>query len=118
MNGCGTRLVIRFVEGDEMRVATSRCRPSVFLCGLLPGLGPPLHEPAGAPAEADQTKGLPPRVASVLQWLPDDTETLIVARSVSVPNPIEAADWRDYGAILAFQGLALDRQKQFRLTYA
>ena len=84
-----------------------------ILLGLLPGLAFLCMSVPGSLAGADQTTGLPPRIASVLWWLPDDTETLIVARSGSVPSPIEAVDWRDYGAILAFQGLTLDRQKQF-----
>ncbi len=96
-----------------MRVATARCRLLQLLWGLLPGLVFLYMSVPGSLAGADQTTGLPPRIASVLRWLPDDTETLIVARSGSVPSPIEAVDWRDYGAILAFQGLTLDRQKQF-----
>jgi hypothetical protein len=65
-------------------------------------------------ADADQTKTLPPRVASVLQWLPEDTETLIVARASALLGPGKAAGWQDYGASLASQGLILDRVKQFR----
>ncbi len=97
-----------------MRVGTARFGSLYLRSGLLPGLALLCMSLPSSLAEADPaTASPPPRIASVLRWLPEDTETLIIARSVSVPSPIQATDWRDYGVNLAFQGLALDRQKQF-----
>jgi hypothetical protein len=70
-----------------MRIATARSRPLGRLWGLLLGLALLDMSLHGSLAEADPTKGLPPRVESVLRWLPEDTETLVVARSFTVPNP-------------------------------
>jgi hypothetical protein len=93
-----------------MRVDTARFK----LLGLLLGLALLCSSAHGQLAEASRTKGLPPRVASVLRWLPEDTETLIVARSITVPTSDKAPDCQDYGVDLACQGLALDRQNQFK----
>ena len=57
---------------------------------------------------ADQPKGLSPRVARLLRWLPEDTETLIVARSVTWPEPPrkpQDANWLDFGVGLAIGDL-------------
>ena len=97
-----------------MRFFTVRSKTSELLWALFLGLSLLCLSPRADCAQADQTKGLAPHVASVLRWLPEDTQTLIVARSVTVPNPVEAAEWQDYGVNLACQGLALDRQNQFR----
>jgi hypothetical protein len=61
-------------------------------------------------AAADQAKGVSPRVARLLRWLPEDTETLIVARSVTWPEPPrkpQDANWLDFGVGLAIGDLDL-----------
>ncbi len=60
-------------------------------------------------AADDQPKVLPPHVERVLRWLPEDTETLIVARSVTLlhPGPDVADSWEDFGAYLATCALDL-----------
>ncbi len=49
-----------------------------------------------------------------MRWLPEDTETLVVARSFTVPDPDKVPDWLDYGLGMACQGLVLDCQNQFK----
>jgi hypothetical protein len=60
-------------------------------------------------ASDDRPKALPPHVERVLRWLPEDTETLIVARSVTLlhPGPDVAYTWEDFGAYLATCNLDL-----------
>lgn len=61
-------------------------------------------------AEDAQARKLPPRVESVLRWLPEDTETLIVARSVTLPAEPklgELVNWQDFGVSLATGDLSL-----------
>ncbi len=41
-----------------------------------------------------------PTIARVFQWLPEDTETLIVARSVNLPDPDPNMSWQELGAYL------------------
>jgi hypothetical protein len=57
------------------------------------------------PAADDQPKGLTPQVERALRWLPEDTETLIVARSVLLPLPLMDPDraytWQEMGMNLA-----------------
>ena len=61
--------------------------------------------PDGLLAQDDQAKAMPPSVASVLRWLPEETETLVVARNDSLPGPHRARDWQDAGASLACEDL-------------
>jgi len=67
--------------------------------------------PHSLAAKDDQTQSLPPRVARVLQWLPEDTETLIVARSVTLPerdpDGPQQVQWQNIGVGLATGDLAL-----------
>ena len=97
-----------------MSFTTARCKPLGLLAGLLLSLALLGMRPHDSLAQADPTKRLPPRVASVFRWLPEDTETLIVSGALTLPNPDKALDWQDYGVGLACQGLALDRQEPFK----
>ncbi len=62
-------------------------------------------------AKDDPTKELPPRIARILQWLPEDSETLFVARGVTLPEPnpnaLQKLKWQDFGVILATDALTL-----------
>ena len=59
----------------------------------------------------DEAKGLSPQVARHLRWLPEDTETLIVARSVTLPGRLpdkpQDANWLDFGLALGTGDLDL-----------
>jgi hypothetical protein len=94
-----------------MRVAPRRRKPLSLAWRLLLGLPLVYMTPLSLFAQEAQTKGLPPRVARVLRWLPLDTETLFVARSVSLPdfNPDgrQEVNWQDIGVSLAAGDLAL-----------
>ncbi len=93
-----------------MRAAQPQCRPCGFLWGLLLGLALAGISLPTSLAAADQAKGLSPRVARLLRWLPEDTETLIVARSVTLAEPprkLRDANWLHLGVGLAIGDLAL-----------
>jgi branched-subunit amino acid transport protein len=83
-----------------------------ILSRLLFGLAVAWVTPLIVLAQADQTKGLSPRVARVLRWLPEDTETLLVSQSVTLPSPDEAHDWQN--AALGSSSVASDSKN---LTY-
>ncbi len=71
----------------------------------------PIDRRADPLPEHAPIKELPPRVARLLRWLPEDTETLIVARSVSLlerlPDKPRDANWLDFGVGLATGDLDL-----------
>jgi hypothetical protein len=93
-----------------LRVAPHRCEPSGLTWRLLLGLALGCVTPLILPGKEDQTNGLPPRVARVLRWLPEDTETLFVARSATLPeprDPPEKVQWQGIGAGLAAGGIDL-----------
>ncbi len=94
-----------------MRVAPRRRKPLSLAWRLLFGLLLVYMTPQSLFAQAAPTKGLPPRVARVLRWLPLDTETLFVARSVILPdfNPDgrREVQWLNIGVSLAAGDLAL-----------
>jgi hypothetical protein len=60
---------------------------------------------------SDRAQGLSPRVARPVRWFPEDTETLIVARSVTLParppDKPQDANWLDLGVGLATGDLFL-----------
>ena len=97
-----------------MRVAPRQSEPLglprllLFGLALLCTIAPPLL------AEDNQKKAMPPCVERVLRWLPEDTETLFVARSVTLPNLDAAQDWQDVGMGLAWEDLFMDRGRQFK----
>jgi hypothetical protein len=90
-----------------MRATRPRCRVQ----GLILGLVLSCTSPPTPLMAADQPKGVSPRVAQLLRWLPEDTETLIVARSVTLPErppkKPEDANWLDFGVGLATGDLDL-----------
>ena len=91
-----------------MRAAQPRCRPCGLLWGLLMGLALVGLSPLTPLTAAEQARGLSPLAARLLRWLPEDTETLIVARSVTLPErprKPEDANWRDFGVGLATSDL-------------
>jgi hypothetical protein len=99
-----------------MRVAPAGCRPLGLRWGLLLGLAVSCATMCTLLASDDRPDGLSPDVARVLRWLPEDTETLFVARSVTLrappePSPdgrIQDVPWREVVALnLATEGLAL-----------
>ncbi len=59
--------------------------------------------PLRSRAADDKPNGLTPHMESLLHWLPDDTETLIVARSVTLPrfDPVKGSTWEEFGVNLA-----------------
>ena len=87
-----------------MRVASCGCEPLGLHWRLLIGIILLGTTPHGLLAKDDQPQGLPPHVEHVLRWLPEDTETLIVARSVILPVlvPDRTYTWQDVGTWLAF----------------
>ncbi len=48
-------------------------------------------------AKDGEPRQLPPSVERLVRWLPDDTENLIVARSVTLPDFNEDQTWQDMG---------------------
>lgn len=93
-----------------MRAAQPRCRPRGLLWGLLLGLALVGVGPSTPLGAADQARGLSPRVARLLRWFPEDAETLIVARSVRLPERPrrpQDANWLDFGVGLAIGDLDL-----------
>jgi hypothetical protein len=97
-----------------MRVAPGRCKWFGLARGLLGTLALVCVASHCSVARIDGPKGLPPQVERVLRWLPEDTETLFVARSVTLPKPDGVSDWQDAGLGLACEGLLLERGKQFK----
>ena len=91
-----------------MRAAQPRCRPCGLLWGLLLGLVLVGISPPAPLTAADQAQGLSPRIARLVRWLPEDTETLIVARSVTFPERTpkpQDVNWLDLGVDLAIGDL-------------
>ncbi len=93
----------------SVRIAPRQCKPPGLPVRLLFGLALLGSAPRLSLAADDPPKGLPPRVERLLRWLPEDTETLIVARSVTLPapDPDGAYTWQDFGAGFAIQDLDL-----------
>jgi hypothetical protein len=105
-----------FLGGAAMRVAPRRCKPLGASWWMLLGVAFVCVAAQSLLAKAGPNKALPPRVASVLRWLPEDTETLFVARSVSLTDPGRdaAQDWLNAGVGLASEELLLDSGKQYK----
>ncbi len=98
-----------------MRLAPRQSTPLGPAWRLVLGLALCCVPPHRLLAKDDQTKGLSPGVARVLRWLPEDTETLVVARSVTLPDPGGAPDWQSFGLGLACEDLSLESGKPFEL---
>jgi hypothetical protein len=105
---------ITFLKGVPMRVTLGRCKRFGRPCGLLGALALVFLASHSSFAQTDQPKGLRPEVDRVLRWLPEDTETLFVARSVTLPDELEASGWPEGGVGLACEGLSLGRGTQFK----
>ena len=98
-----------------MRVAPHQGEPLRLPCRLLLALALLCLAPHYLFAKDDPPRRLPPSVERELRWLPEDTETLFVARSVTLPdrNPDgpEKVRWQDIGVGLATGDLYLDDGK-------
>ncbi len=68
------------------------------------------------PADDDPPRKMPEAVARVLPWLPEETETLFVGRSVTLTDfeSDEARSWQDYGVNLAVGDRGDKDLKRFR----
>ncbi len=82
---------------------------AVATCGAVLGLALLCTTPQGAAAGDGPPRRLHPRVERVLRWLPEDTETVFVARSVTLTelNPDPTPSWQDIGVSLASSDLHL-----------
>ena len=101
-----------------MRIASGRRKPLSLPWRLLTALALLCATPQSVLAETDQPKAMPPCVARVLRWLPEDTETLVVARSVTLPGPDGGQDWQDRAVGLACEDVFLSREKKLEDLFA
>ena len=101
-----------------MRIASGQRKPLSLPWRLLTALALLCATPQSVLAETDQPKAMPPCVARVLRWLPEDTETLVVARSVTLPGPDGGQDWQDRAVGLACEDVFLSREKKLEDLFA
>ena len=101
-----------------MRIASGQRKPLSLPWRLLTALALLCATPQSVLAETDQPKAMPPCVARVLRWLPEDTETLVDARSVTLPGPDGGQDWQDRAVGLACEDVFLSREKKLEDLFA
>ena len=101
-----------------MRIARRHRKRSPLLSWVLVSVAIVSIMPRSVLAKDERAGALPPSIERFLRWLPEDTETLFVAKNVALPitNPysLENVTWQDIGLCLACGCLDLGGQKQFR----
>jgi hypothetical protein len=103
-----------------MRIARRHRKCSPLLSWVLVSLAVLSIMPWSLLAKDEKAGALPASVERFVRWLPEDTETLFVARSTTLfdftPDDLEMVQWQDVGLGLACGGLVLNGEKTFR-TY-
>jgi hypothetical protein len=105
----------RFVKETEMSATSCQLGLSGLACRLLMGLAAACVTANALLAGDEPKKTLPPSVARVLQWLPEDTETLFVARSVELPDQdrLLRPDWESIAVGLACGELLIPPVREY-----
>jgi hypothetical protein len=108
----------QFVGGTEMRIARRHHKCSPLLSWVLVSVALLSIMPGSSLAKDEKAAALPASVERFVRWLPEDTETLFVARSTTLfdftPDDLEKVQWQDVGLGLACGGLVLNGEKTFR----
>jgi hypothetical protein len=101
-----------------MRIARRHHKCSPLLSWVLVSLAVLSIMPWSLLAKDDNARGMPPQVERFVRWLPEDTETLFVARSVTLPvaglgSLDDKWQWQDVALGLACEGVFFNGRRQF-----
>ncbi len=96
-----------------MRLTSCQREPRGLLWPLLLGLALVCVTSHSSLAKDEPAKSLPPSVARVLRWLPEDTETLIVARTATLSErkPDQKPQWQEMGSLALGEALIPENEK-------
>lgn len=96
-----------------MKSILPKRRSSAVARSLLVYLAATIASAFNLQAAADPNKELPSDVERLIKWLPEDTETVVVARSIILGDPAipNIKKWSNIGIIAVMEGLNLARGK-------